>query len=252
MPGGARFDLAGHAAEAAQQQLLEVPAGAVGAEEPEVVQVQISREVGVADLVGVDLMQPVLLGERLADVVVHARDRLLGVGVFLDAPVAVAHILGEHVDRRADEGVCLARAAALLPVEDVRLGGLGVAVFDEHLLDEVLHLFHLGRAVGELRVRQDDHLIGQLLGAAPVAAAHRDGRLIDGAGDFFRLKGDDLAAALANRVDHCKPFLTRYCVLQIVLYDILYVDAIANTEIFSGGAGLCNLAESARRDGGNC
>lgn len=109
---------------------------------------------------------------------------------------------------------------ALLPVEDVRLGGLGVAVFDEHLLDEVLHLFHFGGAVGELRVCEDDDLFGQFLGAAPVAAAHRDGRLIDGAGDFLRLKGDDLAAAFPNRIDHCEPFLTRYCVLQIVLYDI--------------------------------
>lgn len=100
---------------------------------------------------------------------------------------------------------------ALLPVEDVRLGGLGVAVFDEHLLDEVLHLFHFGGCRrGTAAFGEDDDLFGQFLGAAPVAAAHRDGRLIDGAGDFLRLKGDDLAAAFPNRIDHCEPFLTRY------------------------------------------
>ena len=66
--GGARFHLPLHAAEAVHQKLPQVPARAVGAEEAEIVDMGVAGFVGLAHVLGVDLVEPVFLGEGLPDV----------------------------------------------------------------------------------------------------------------------------------------------------------------------------------------
>ena len=136
--GRLRLALARDAAEPVDQELAEVPARAVRTEETEVVNVGRPRLVGLPYAVRVDLVEPVLLREKLTDVVVQPIDRFLGIGVFLRLPVAIFEIVAEHLDGRTDQGVHLAGALALLAIEDKRLGRPGVAVFDEDLLDKIL------------------------------------------------------------------------------------------------------------------
>ena len=89
MPGRAGLDLALNAAKALREQLAQVPARAVGAEEPEVVDVRVAALMRLSHIDRVHLIQPVFLGERLANVIVQAVHALLHVGVFLDLPVLI-------------------------------------------------------------------------------------------------------------------------------------------------------------------
>ncbi len=208
--GGARFHLALHAAEAVHQQLPQIPARAVGAEEAEIVDMGVAAFVSLAHVLGVDLVEPVFLGEGLPDVVVEAVDAALHVGVFLGAPVLVVQIVGEHVDGGADHGVDLPGGPALLPIEDVGLGGLGVAVLDEDLLHRVLDILHLGDGV---RVPFGDdlhHLVRQILGDSLVGAAHGLGRLPNGVLDLLLIEGFDASVALFDLSNHT-PLLLYPC-----------------------------------------
>ena len=210
MLGGARFHLALHAAEAVHQQLPQIPARAVGAEEAEIVDMGVAAFVSLAHVLGVDLVEPVFLGEGLPDVVVEAVDAALHVGVFLGAPVLVVQIVGEHVDGGADHGVDLPGGPALLPIEDVGLGGLGVAVLDEDLLHRVLDILHLGDGV---RVPFGDdlhHLVRQILGDSLVGAAHGLGRLPNGVLDLLLIEGFDASVALFDLSNHT-PLLLYPC-----------------------------------------
>ena len=81
-----------------------------------------------SDGFGVNLMQPVLLGEGFADVVVHPVDGTAGVRVFTHLPVLVVQIVRKHIDGRADQRVGFARAPAFFTVEDICLGCLRMPV----------------------------------------------------------------------------------------------------------------------------
>ncbi len=45
--------------------------------------VQVAGDMRLADVLGIDFMEPVLLGEGFADIVIHAVDGPLGIGIFL-------------------------------------------------------------------------------------------------------------------------------------------------------------------------
>ena len=138
------FHLARHAAEAVHQKLLQVPSRAIGAEKAEVVNMERPARMRFAHLLRVNLVQPVLLGERFAHIIVHAVDGFLRVGVFLDLPVLIVQVIGKHVDRRADQGVGFPCRAAFFTIEDIGLRGLGVPAFNEDLFHEVLYFLHVG------------------------------------------------------------------------------------------------------------
>ena len=97
-------------------------------------------------------------------------------------------------------GVHLPHPAALGAIKDVRLGGADEALFDEHPLHGVLHLFHGGHAADVFVVLQflNDPL-GQLLGGlgALGAAAGLKG-LHNGRLDLRRIKGYGAAVPLLD------------------------------------------------------
>ena len=221
MLGRAGFHLAGHAAEPFSEKLAQIPAGAVRAEKAQVMKMQVAGLMSLANLFGIDLMEPVLLREGFADVVVHAVDGFLGIGVFLHAPVVVPHIVGKHLDGGADESVGLPGAAALFAIEDIGLGGFGMAVFDQNLFHQILNGLHVHRSIGILLCRQGDNLVREILGHGPIFTTYGIGSLEDGTGDFFGLEGDHVAVALANGRKHKNiPLYPKYCSPYNQLYTI--------------------------------
>ena len=83
--------LPGHA-EALLDQLLEAPAGTVAGEHAQIVQMQVAVAVGVADLLVVDLAEPVVCGDGAGVRKDKAADRISDGRVFLDAPVKNVYI----------------------------------------------------------------------------------------------------------------------------------------------------------------
>ena len=134
MLGGGAFGLAGGAGEADGEEVLEVPADAVDAEEAEVVDVHGAAHVRFADLGGVNLVEPVDLADLARDMVVEALERVAHVAVFLDAPVHLREVAVDEVEAGAVDHVADLRV--LLAVDDVGLGGLAVGGVEKNLLDE--------------------------------------------------------------------------------------------------------------------
>ena len=139
MLGGGAFGLAGGAGEADGEEVLEIPADAVDAEEAEVVDVHGAAHVRLADFGRINLVEPVDLADLARDVVVQALERVAHVAVFLDAPVHLLEVAVDEVEACAVDHV--ADAGVLLAVDDVRLGGLAVGGVEEDFLDYVLHVF---------------------------------------------------------------------------------------------------------------
>ena len=202
VPGGLGLDLARHAAEAPDEKLPQVPACAVRAEEAQIVDVGVAGFVALTHLGGVYLVQPVMPGEELADVVVQAVDGPLLVGVLLGLPVAVLEVAAEHFYGRADKRVEAAGAGAFLAVEDERLCRAGVPVLDQDLLDEVLDLLDLGYLAEVLSIGKLDELPAEPLGPGVVLPAAGDGGLVDRAGDLLGLEWHNPPIALSNPFEH--------------------------------------------------
>ena len=199
---GTGFHLAADAAETVGEQLSHVPARAVGAEETEVVQMDVAALVSLAHLFGIDLIQPIFLGEVLADVVVEPVDALLHVGVLFDAPVLVGKIAGEELRGLADERGDLPRFLTTLAVKDVRLRSLCVTLVDEHLFHEVLNVLDGGDLVHELDFRSLHHQLGKLRRKLPVLAAASLCRLENGVRDLLLVEEFDPSVTLQNLDDH--------------------------------------------------
>ena len=199
---GAGLHFAAHAAETVGEQLTDIPARAVGPEEPEVVQMDIAGLVSLTHLFGVHLVKPILLGEVLADIVVEPVDALLHVGVFLDAPVLVGKVAGEELGSLADERGDLASLLTPFAVKDVRLRGLSVPLVDEHLFHEVLDVLDGGDLVDELDFRRLHDEVGKPRRHVPVLASASLCRLENGVRDLLLVEEFDPAVTLQNLDDH--------------------------------------------------
>ena len=171
--------------------------------------VYVAALVRLAHVDRIDLIEPVFLRERLADIVVEPVHALLHVGVFLDLPVLVVEVIPEHVDRRADERVDLARAAALFAIEDVGLRGAGVARLDEHLFHDVLDALDVGRLVGIAQLRQADDFVRQARRQRLIRAVDRLRGLPDGVLNLLFIERLGSSVALDDLSKHpCHPPLS--------------------------------------------
>ncbi len=96
-----------------------------------------------------------------------------GVHAVLDRPIQHVPDLGPGDvlgGAHGAGGAFLALALAFLAVQDVGLGDPGMAVLDQHLLDQVLDLFDGGYLAGsELIFEQRDYFRAQALGSEAVA-----------------------------------------------------------------------------------
>ncbi len=77
-----------------------------------------------------------------------------------------------------------------------------MAVFNEDFFYDILDGFHIYQAVAIGLLRDGDHLLGQLYGAVPIAAAHGIGGFEDGTGDALGLEFHYGTISFANFSDH--------------------------------------------------
>ncbi len=225
MLGRRGFHLAFDAAKAVHQQLLQVPSRAVRAKEPQVVYVEITRHMGVTNLLRIYLVQPILLGKRLTHIVVHPVDGLLRVCILLDLPVLIVQVVGKHIDCRADQGVCLPRATAFFAIEDVRLRRAGVIVFNQYFLYNILYLLDFGNIALDQKIRLFHHLVAQALRKVEIIPAHSGCRLKNRPCDLFLLKGRNGIIPFPDVCDHCiqLPFCSIFRKEPIPLYIRLFI-----------------------------
>jgi hypothetical protein len=134
--GGALSTLPATPLEALTEQVLEVPADAVDREQAQIVDVHVAVLVGVADLGGIDLVQPVLGGHIGGDVVVEPLQGVAHIAVFFYFPVQALNVVIHQVD--IGLGGDVADLGVLFAVEDIGLGGHGRGV-EQDALDDVLN-----------------------------------------------------------------------------------------------------------------
>jgi hypothetical protein len=96
---------------------------------------------------------------------------------------------------------CLAGAGALLAVEDVRLGGLGVPGLYQDLLDHVLNVLDSRSRLLVVLLQEEGNHPGQLMGQIAVLAAHGLGGLEHRVGYLPLVEGNHPAVALPDFTD---------------------------------------------------
>ncbi len=193
---GAAFGFSGGAAEAAAEQVLEVPSHAVDTEQAEVVHMEVAVGVCVAHLGAVDFVEPVCLADFAGDVVIEALERVGHVAVFLDFPVEALEVLVDEFDIGLLDH--FADARVLVAVEHIGLCRALIGREEERFLDDVLDLLDGGNlsvvhgledgehAHGELSRR----LFAELIGGLP--------RLEQGGGYLGGVEADVSPVALAD------------------------------------------------------
>ena len=200
VPGRRALHLALDPLEPLAQEVQQVPAHAVDGKQVQVVDVEVPLGVGVADLGRVDAVQPVLGGDLGGDVVVQPLQRIAHVAVFADLPVELLDVVVDQVDIGA--GRDLADLRVLLAVEDVGLGGLVEGRVEQHPLDDVLDLLHLGRRPEPQLVGQGQHPQGELVRLPVAELTGGVPGLGDGRGDLRRVEFDNPSVALLDFLEH--------------------------------------------------
>ena len=161
-----------HAAKPIGKKLTKVPACTIRAEKTKVVNMRVSAFVYFADIDWIDFIQPILLRERLADIVVESVDAALHVCVFLHAPVAVVKIVAKHIDRSTDERVDFTRSAPFFAIENIGLRRLCVTCLDENFLNDILNAFDIGRVIAVALLSKANNLVCQPFGALLICAVN--------------------------------------------------------------------------------
>jgi len=210
MLGGAAVYLARYTAKAADQQVSQIPAAAVHRQNVEIVEVDISADVGLTHLFGKDPVQPIGAVHRRKDVVVEALQGKAHVRVLFDSPIELFQITIDQLVR-IDESPNIAQLAVQVAVEDIGLGRLGMAIVDEGALHQVLNVLD-GRYLAGAKplVEQLHHGIRNKDRPLPIVSPYGLGCLEDRVGDLFLVKGNESAVPLANMRDmrllHGAPF----------------------------------------------
>ena len=187
--------------EAPLEQLFDVDLAAGGGEGEEVQIVDVDVPLPVCPgMVGVEHKHVVeLLGPLRAELEHAPHGRIpVDVGV-LPLDVGVLGLgEGDVLIGLHQPGVHLPGAAALLPVEDVGLGGLHIAVVHEHPLHQILNVLHIGLGL-PLHLQDGEHLVGQLSGLLPPSGLVGGvERLLNGAGDLLLVELGQAAVPLAD------------------------------------------------------
>ena len=157
---------------------------------------EIGVAVRLADLRRVDVRQPVV-GDHLAgDVEDQPAERVTLVGVGLDAPVSAIDVF---VDRGfdVDQGPSVvAQPAMLVAIGDVGAKGAQVIGLDQHLLDDVLHLFDRRVGGGEAVPKHLQYTLGEVVYPVVVEFAAGLPGARECGGDTADLEDDARAVAL--------------------------------------------------------
>ena len=161
----------------------------------------IAAFMGFPHFGGVNLVQPVIFGEKFPHVIVQPIDAFLRVGVFANPPVLVTEIIGKHIDGGPDQGIHITRPRTFFAVKDIGLRRFGVAAFNQRAFDHVLNAFHIGKSVGIGGLNLKNDLIAQRLGQLIIVPSACGGRLENRHGDLFRTEFFDTPIAFTNAID---------------------------------------------------
>ena len=202
--GRTTFDLPPDTCKTRQQQVLQVPTYTVGSESANVVDVELSPGVGIPDLFRVDTVEPVIANDPLSDVHIKALEGVGHVAVLPDPPVHLLQIIIDDGD--VSKKLCyFSYILMLFPVQDVGFGRFGVAVLDQGLLDEVLHVLHGRKPAGlVLSFQQANYLVREVVDPAAVFTAYSLDRQPDRFGDLALIETDDSTIALPDLFNHLK------------------------------------------------
>ena len=187
--------------EAAGEQLFDVDLAAGGGEgqKVQIVDVDVPLPVG-AGVVGVEDEHIVELLGALGAELEHGAHGGVAVDVgVLPLDVGVLGLgEGDVLVGLHQAGIHLPGAAALLPVEDIGLGGLDIAVVHEHPFHQILDMLHAGLTL-PLHLQDGEHLVGQLAGHVLLPRLVGGGKgLVDGGGDFLLVEVGQPAVPLAD------------------------------------------------------
>ena len=189
-----------------QAQQIDLAAGHGQCIEVHVVNVDVAVFVG-SGILGVDHVHLVKFFRAFGAVFQHRSHGgvSVDVGVFPLDVVVSGLLEGQILVDVHQPGVHVTDAGALCAIEDVFLGGSGVAVFNENLLHCILNLLHRRDAVMADLQQIELYLLRQVRGHFPVLSAQNLSGVENCVGDFVNIKRDDPAVALYDTFDsfHC-------------------------------------------------
>ena len=137
-----RGDLAGNSAQAFHDELLQGPACAVSGQHGEVMDVNVGVLVRVADLLIVDLGEPVVRRDGAGVVQDQTSDGIRNGRVLLHAPVLLMDVAVHDLLVIEDRRLHLTQFLTLLAIEDVCLRDVGVSGLLQDMLHAVLDVLH--------------------------------------------------------------------------------------------------------------
>ncbi|OQB53783.1 MAG: hypothetical protein BWX98_02400 [Candidatus Aminicenantes bacterium ADurb.Bin147] len=185
--GRGGMDLVGDVAEALTEKVFERPAGAVADNRiGQVVDVEVPLQVGLLDVLAVDLVEGEVAEDLARDPGVEpgeAQGSL--VGVFPDLPVVLVNVIPDQALEVDSRLLGFPDALVALPVEDIGLGDLEVSPLHQDMLNHVLDLLDRGdRVAAELVLQDERHDIRDCFGLGVVIDSLRFHGLEDRVGDL--------------------------------------------------------------------
>ena len=197
-------------AEALLDQLLEAPAGTVAGEHAQIVQVQVAVAVGIADLLVVNLAEPVVCGDSSGVRKDKAADRISDGRVFLDAPVENVYIAVDGLFIVKVGVFHIAQFLALLTIKYICLCNTLIATARQDRLDAVLNILDRNIAVFYLRQEVSRDLerdeIDDIIGVLGVGGLKR---LFNGVCDLGDVKIYDFSVSLNDLVHLFPPYFSQ-------------------------------------------
>ena len=124
---------------------------------------------------------------------VQPLQRIGHVRVLIHPPVSLLEVILHHIDAINYSFTYLPCLSSLFPVEDVRLCNLRMAMLNQHLLNDVLYLFHM-RDVAlfkEVSVKDKRYLISKLFSPFSVRTTNSLGSFEYGLNYPVSIKGDN-------------------------------------------------------------
>ena len=144
---GAGRDPAGNALDSLQDELLQVPSGAVGRQHGQVMEMDHSLLMQLRDLIVIDLIQPVVGGHRAGIGKNQSAQRILDSRVLLHPPVKAVQISMHQLGIIQHAGSRFADAPALAAVQDIGLRDAEESGLGKHLLHSVLNRFDINQVL---------------------------------------------------------------------------------------------------------
>ena len=183
MLGRFAFRFADHSGKSAQQQVLQIPTYAIGAQQTQIMQVKIAFGVHAFYFFGVNFVQPVNFADFRGYIIVQPLQRVTHIAVFIYLPVYLLQVLVHQVHVKL--GRNLTDACMLVAVQNISFGRFVVIGGQQYVFHNVLHVFHVGGRVGIKLLDNVNGSDGQLFGSFRVKFSGYFARFGDGVGNFF-------------------------------------------------------------------